>query len=424
MDRGGIVVAGIGLLAMMVAAIGDYPASDPIWYAQIANRLAHAPDALHGISSHPFEMRVGLTVPLAVLYRLLGVSPLVTTLPSILAALGALVIAVTAQRTPRGRWIAIAFTLTSLSLVQTGSVLGADLPCGTLIAASVLGLERRADPRGRWWLVGAALAWFAAFLVKETAVWVAPVWLYAFAVDLRCTGRRALHDYVPAAATLLLVAVAYLWLCSVVWGSPWARFTGIQALHHTWSMEEAANHAWLERLTWAPPVFFAKILGLVVVPAVVGWWVRGSQRIWVVACAVTIACFWFGSASASTYSPLPLTPRMLGVVTPIVIVAAALAIDDLYTRARVSLGVRRYGLALVVGIVVVPGSLRVARYIMRPRRVRRDLDRPGQRPCAPDGGRLWRPAVSGARQLLCRLRPTLDAAHPVRAGVRQLAVGR
>jgi hypothetical protein len=355
------------LLATCVSAIGDYPASDPIWYALIADRLAHTPDALQGVTAHPFEMRIGLTGPVAVLYRVFGASPLVTTLPDIIAALAVLMVAVAAQRTWRGRWIAIAFVLSSRALLQDASVLGADLPCGALVAVSVLCIQRRSSLRGTWWLVAGGAAWFLAFLVKETAVWALPVWLYALIVDLRSRGRREIRKYIPAAGALMLLVVAYLLLCSVVWGSPWARFTGIQGLHHAWSMEHATSDRWIQRMTWGPPLFFVNALGLVVLPAVVGWWVRGPERIWLVACAVMVGLFWFGSASASTYSPLPLTPRMIGVVTPVVLVAAAIAVDDLCERLERKNTVRLVGLIVFVGLVVMQGGIGVARYIARPR---------------------------------------------------------
>src|ERR1044072_5857532 len=95
-----ISLAAVALLLIVFSIVGqgDMPASDPIWYGNIA----HDPAAVFaGTETHPFVMRIGLTMPLALFYQLFGVSPWTTNLPCLLAALGIVAVVYAAAPTPR-----------------------------------------------------------------------------------------------------------------------------------------------------------------------------------------------------------------------------------------------------------------------------------------------------------------------------------
>src|SRR5262249_15594309 len=252
-------------------------------------------------TNEPFVMRVGLTIPLALMYRAFGVSSFVTNLPCLLAALGIVAIAWAAPPTPRGKLLALVFAVAGAPLVSHAILLYPDLPAAALMAWSVLLLQRRK-------LAAAMVVWFAAFLVKETALWCAPVWIW---VALRDTGWRAMWRAGVVGAAL---GIAYLVVCSVVWGDAFARFRGVQELtnEHKWAMSGRPAGEWLARLTWEVPWMLIKMFKVTLVPVVLApWLVRGRERIWWAFTATMVLMYWFGSSSVSSYAPLPILQRMI-----------------------------------------------------------------------------------------------------------------
>ncbi len=318
---------------------GDFVASDPLWYADIAHTLSVEPSTVFTPAElHPFVMRIGLTVPLSLLYRAFGVSTLVTNLPSLVAALGIVLVVYAAATTARGKLVGMFFCLTCIPLLHHGLLLNVDLPCAALMSLVVLCLSRRLGPRGRAWLVAASVAWLAAFLVKETAIWCAPVWLYAIVSDARARSPRdVLRSYAPALLVGAVLLAAYLLLCVHLWGSALARFQGVEAIseEHAWSMHGKSSGAWLARLTWQPAWFVIGLFQCLLVPATAAaWWVRGPERIWAFATATFLALYWFGSASLSSYSPLPISGRMILPVLPGILVCATLATEQVLAHWR------------------------------------------------------------------------------------------
>jgi hypothetical protein len=379
-----LVVAFVAMVALFARGQPDFVASDPLWYAEIAHRMSVDPASVFASHElHPFVMRVGLTAPLALLYALFGVGSSTTNLPVLLAALAILAIIYAAMPTPRAKLVGLAVALCSTALLQNAMILNVDLPCAALMAASVLGLASRDRPRGAWWLVAAAAAWLGAFLVKEVAVWCAPIWIYALACDVRVLDRRALvRRYAPAIAAGAVLGAAYLWFCAAVWGDPLARAHGIAALtdEHAWSLRGHPAGEWLARLIWQPPILFAKFFEVALVPAIAAaWLVRGRDRIWCVAAATLAACYWFGSSSLSAYVPLPSSPRMTLPILPPLLVCAALGLDALIDRPRWRV------VAIVLAVAIVAPAARVAYgLVFRPHpeaqafaELRRELREPG-----------------------------------------------
>jgi hypothetical protein len=366
-----VLVAAMGLeIAVYLAVQGDFTASDPLAYAVIAHDISeHPARSFAAPSNHPFEMRIGLTVPLALLYRMVGVSTPVTNLPCLAAWLLILWVVYAAAPTPRAKLLALGYVVTCRQLVAHAIALNVDLPCAALMAWSVLALQRRDRRRGAWWVVAAVVAWFAAFLVKETALWGAPVWLYAIAADLRAAGWRATgRRYVGGLAVGVAMTLGYLGLCAVVWRDPMARFAGIEALsrEHSWSLSGRPTREWIERLLWGPPKLLYVMFRLTLAPALLGLvFARGRERLWVVATMSMLLLYWFGSSSASPYSPLPLSSRMMLPVLPGLLVLAALGSDALLDR----LSPRWRAVFWVVwfAALVLPAAVSTIAKIRRPR---------------------------------------------------------
>ena len=334
---------------LIVASQTDIPASDPLAYAENAYAIERDPQAAFAHPpNHPFAMRIGLTVPLAGVYRVLGVNGYTTDLIPLLAALAIICAVFFAVPAGRARQFALLFGVTATLLVRQGSVLGVDVLCTALLAWSLLLLAK-----GR--LSGAMALWFAAFLVKESAIWIAPAWAYALYVDSQKVGwRTAVRAYVPALAVGLALAGLYLWFCAWAWGDPLARFAGVQELanEHRWSLGGKGAGVRLHRLTWGPPLLLVTTFGAVVLLAPFGpRHLPRPERTWVVATLSVVLLFWFGSAGTSTFEPLPLLPRMLLPALPGIVVLAAVAAER-YAR-------RPLAIAAVVAAAVVPCAFAV-----------------------------------------------------------------
>jgi hypothetical protein len=327
-----LVAALIIHTALWLAAQRDLAAADPLWYATWADKLAFHPAELFAAhNTYPFVMRLGLTGPIALAYRLFGVSTLATNLPCLLAGLAIVAIAYAAAPTPRGKLLAVLFAATCTPLIADAHELNPDLPCAAAMAASILCLARRDRPRGAGWVIGAAALWFAAFQIKEVAVWCAPAWIYAVIRDLRDHGgRRVARTFAPAAACGAVLATGYLAFCAVLWGDPLARLHGIDDAAHTheWALDGEPAGDLAARLTWQPAALLYGMFRLALVPAVLSpWLVRGKGRIWVVATAGILVLYWFGSSTLATYLPLPIFRRMVLPVLPGLVIVAALATD-------------------------------------------------------------------------------------------------
>lgn len=136
------LILALGLIceaAILAVTQIDFVVSDPLWYAHLSSYIADDPTAFFtNPEAHPFVMRVGLTLPLAGLYRLFGISAFVSVIPVMLAAIGILLVAYAAAPTPRAKLFAVLFVLTSTPVVRHATTLGVDLPCAALMAWSVL----------------------------------------------------------------------------------------------------------------------------------------------------------------------------------------------------------------------------------------------------------------------------------------------
>jgi hypothetical protein len=371
-----LVVALVAICMLFVFGRPDFVAADPLWYAGIAHSISVDPwSVLAPQEIHPFVMRIGLTVPLALAYRAFGVSGIVTNLPSLIAAIGVLLTVYAAATTPRAKLIGLAMCTASVPLFHQMVLLGVDLPSAALMGCSVLYLTRRDRLRGWLWLVAAVAAWGAAFLVKETALWCAPIWIYAIVVDIRAAGwRRTVRVFAPAIATGLVLGAGYLVLCARVWGDPLARLHGItQAVANvrnspyvdSWAMAGSPASEWLARLTWQVPWLLIQMFGATLVPVVLApWLVRQRDRIWIVAVATIVGLYWFGSSTTREYIPLPISQRMIIPALPFILVTAAIAADRAIERWRLAEGRRRAIIvvfaATVVGVAVRPIGIALA----------------------------------------------------------------
>ncbi len=131
-DRWWLVLALALATWILVRGQADFIASDPLWYAVIAHDIAHGTQHFSAAELHPFVMRVGL----AALYRVFGVSTLVSNLPAIGSGLSCLVLLCLTGRTRRRTLIALGLGLTCAALMHQSIALNVDVPCAALLGFS------------------------------------------------------------------------------------------------------------------------------------------------------------------------------------------------------------------------------------------------------------------------------------------------
>ena len=426
-----LAIALVVQTAIFVVCRSDFFAADPLWYASIAHTLSVDPASVFAQhDTHPFVMRIGLTMPLALFYRAFGVSTLVTNLPCLLAADGVILVVYSAVSTPRAKLLGMVLCIACVPMFHQ-LMLNVDLPAAALMGCSILYLARR--HRSRWWVAAAIVAWFAAFLVKETAMWCAPIWIYAIVRDGRDGGwRSTLRTYAPAIVVGCVLVAGYLVLCVELWADPLARIRGIQqavanvrdapTYRDAWALAGTPTSEWIARLVWRVPRMLVEMFGAtLVLVALAPWLVRGRDRIWWWAAVTIVVFYWFGSSTTAAYLPLPISQRLLIPVLPFILVTATLAGDaalDRWHLTRV-----RLGLAIVVALaIVVPPIRAIHRAVAhgRPgnRRVRGAASRGRRRPRPHIRAGLRRAQVPGDRRLLLRVRRAAESHARVRRRFR------
>ena len=336
-------------------------ASDPWFYAREAFRLARGKLVLEADRGHPFPHRLGLILPIAGLYRALGVSERTTLVFPLASAIALYAVVYFSVRTKLARILAVGLALMCIPVLRATTELGSDLTVTPWMALAALMLSRRSlggpdasllrlhAVRG----AVAATALTAAFLTKETALWLAPV---VVAVVVRDARAKQLHGlrvfYGCFFGLLVLYAGVYLWACGRAWGDPLVRFHSIEhvAPMHLWGN----GIHWLRRLTIGPLRMFFTEYGLLGVTAAVALFVLPeSASIWKWYTAATVLFFWVGPTSLRTYAPLPLFPRFSLPCAPGLIVLSASLLGAWWTAPQ---RWKRVPVLLVLGTSLVAAS--------------------------------------------------------------------
>lgn len=297
----------------------EFVASDPWQYSLNAHRFTEG-SFFSSPDNHPFHHRLGVTAPVALFYKLFGITILSTHLWSLCAALLVLCTIWWASSGGRAGALALLFGLCCVPLFKAATSLYPDLIVAAFLGLSSLLLYRRKRSLqgGGWSLlypVGAVLFLFVAFLAKLSAWWVLPLWGVVFVQDVREGNRELLKRfYLPVLILAVALLVAYLFFCSVVWGDPFSRFHGVQNLagQHLWSLQGTGTGSLIRRLTVDPIVLLGGCYNILPLFALLAWPSLPKElRFWSYYALCLVLCYWFGSASISAYEPLPVAGRMV-----------------------------------------------------------------------------------------------------------------
>lgn len=350
-------------VALWTLSPQELTASDPWVYSTRAFKISQHFDLG---PSDVFSHRLAVTFPVALAYALFGVNLVTTHLWPLGAALLVVLVVWAALPDDRSRSIGAALCLTGLPLFTASTALLPDIIATALMASSTLVLfnrRRLARARGIGLLapLTATSLLFLAFLAKESAYWVLPLWVMAFVADVKekdsATLIRRFHLCAVSAGVVL--GIGYLVFCHLTWGNPLARLESIQALSgaHLWSWDKASSWDLLKRLTVAPvrllrgqygePVLLLALFALPIMPR--------PLRPWGYYTACCLLFFWFGSTSLTRYEPMPLFERMTLPALPGLSILAA------FTTARLAVHSERAGwvtssipVLLMLGLTSLP----------------------------------------------------------------------
>jgi hypothetical protein len=328
----------------------EFIASDPNAYSSRAFAISQNLD--FG-SNDVFNHRLGITLPVAFFYSILGVNILTTNLWPLLAALLIIVIVWLSLPDKQSRIIGAVLCLTSIPLFESSIALYPDIIAAAFMAASSLVLFNRKKfiATSKAWLltpIAAVSLLFIAFLAKESAYWVLPLWILALLSDLRDEDKNVLlrQFHLPAILTGVFLGVTYLVFCDITWSDPLARFHSIQALtgQHLWSWNKAPAGELAKRLTTAPANLFLGQYGILILLSVtVGLAIAPrSIKPWRQYAICCLLFFWFGSTSFTRYEPMPLFDRMTLPILPAFYVLAAFAISSLSGIAEKVKGINKF----------------------------------------------------------------------------------
>ena len=318
-------------LAARAAVFTGFAASDDANYAELANQVAcgEFPPAVEGVPGH-YPGRLGVIVPVAVIFRVLGVSEATLVLFPMLASLGMMALAFWAGRTffsTRAGLLAAAVFAVMPIECRFATWLLSDTAGAFWAAAGMLALwqGRKAQAAGRkvGWGVGAGGCFGLSWLTRAQVAHLAPLVLVLLVV-WTARDRRNLRLGLAVAAVSLVI---FLGECVLYWGTRGdflARFSALEQMcegHKQWYFTEGTMYGWPEgRYGWGLmrrwfrqgpcALLFKHNFAWVQLVALVAAAYAAKRRLGAFALPVVWfvwACvmFNFGSTSLRHYQPLP-----------------------------------------------------------------------------------------------------------------------
>ncbi len=338
---------------------------DDFFYARYAQALADGtwswPTDFTRVHD-PLRHRPAVYAPVALLFRLGGVSiwkatlwPLLATLlttamvawvlrPYPLAAAGAVVMLGLGQHL---LWLATYLYGDNVAMLLT------------LLSAATVLAYRNGHPH-RWppaiWAAAFVGTTLAAWLAKETITWLVPAYGWWLVADSQ-RGRNQ-RFWAWTAALAVLGIGGYFSYYALATGNAWARFDEIAATNaflRSGSFAGRPLSALLLRLTIAPAQMLgATGLGVLAWPAtLIAWRLRTApadgRAPWVLLAVMATGQWWLGSTSLAFWNPLALTPRLLAPLTPLWAILAGYALLDWHT-GRLPAAPLALGFAVLAGL--------------------------------------------------------------------------
>ena len=356
-SRGGNgLIAGLLLFYSLVASgWTGFIASDDVTFAHGAYGWLEQFPYVGGHGT----IRYTITIPMALAFRLVGENEFAMALPGLLYLSALMAVVWLAVRRAAGAlpaFAALVALATSPLLVIQASIANVDVVELFFLTASVAVFWRCLDVEPRTsWLIGAGALAGAAFLTRETAIFIAPFYALFFVVGYRFARLRYLWIAAGFMA-IWAVELTYLWAMT---GDPLYRFH--ISLHHDATIDRSVDLAGnvivnplidpllvlllnqeFMLLFWiAPPLIAWLAFGRSVAPPM-----RGFARV-----VALLALVWFVCVGAAQHL-LPLNPRYFMISAAIASLLAGTALILLVRR-----GGRTGNLAAVTFVALIGANL-------------------------------------------------------------------
>jgi 4-amino-4-deoxy-L-arabinose transferase-like glycosyltransferase len=338
------------LLLALVLSLVEYKGvrgGDDLCYVTHAREMALG---TYQVTAHPFWNRVGLLFPEAALYHWFGPRAFPLTFYPLLMGLGLVYLTYLLGRLATGKeppaLLAAALVATLPCAVEQSTSILSDLPSAFFITLSLLLTLYSSEWTGRrrrWGLFFAGLSLGWAYLCKEQAVIILPVFLVLFFREVKRDRRRVWTWSALALGGMIFPVLEALFYYSAV-GDPFFRYTGVDTSHNVtpWYVREViANGELGKRLTldllnrmvtrYREFGVFFPLAGAGTVWAIFAPEVRA--RLLAVWLWLFLLSFNFISTSVTEYLPLLVVSRyLLPAVPPAAVLVAGLFIgmgDDL-----------------------------------------------------------------------------------------------
>lgn len=290
-----------------------------------------------------FAHRIGVFLPVALIYFLAGISDYTTVLWPLLVFLGSACVLFFGLRkysTSIALYAVVIAGLNFYPIFFCNKLYPDSVVAFFTLAATYVLWNARYRQAGKVFLQAVAFSslLFAAFITKETVVFYLPFYLIVFFADLKKERNLKFWDYSIAFGIFLLGV--YFTSYYVQTGDFFYRFKVIQDGHYPFAMSyyQKPFVEVIPRLTYEPLLMF--LTSELAIPLLIGLPLLVSlkkkdfsnldefENFWKVLCLVLLVMLWFCSTSVKFYNPLSLQPRMYLLIVPPLSILAAVAITQ------------------------------------------------------------------------------------------------
>lgn len=306
-------------IAFVILSFDGYYFYDDTTYAFYAYQISKGNFLI--ANSDIFAHRWGLILPLALIYKFLGINDFSTVLLPLLATLVSFsIFYFWVQKelpSPQKDITFLLFSLDFYTLFFANKLYPDVLITTTILYATILSWKRKNKlTSGVIW----AVVVFLSFLCKETIFFALPFYIFLFIHDL--LKRQNKLFWLGGTLGTLSCGVFYCACYVYFTGDPFFRFTKIQEAHQAYQQFRSDDFL-SARLTYAPLLMFVQT-GLIIpfagaLVAMFGQWNKKLQEfsnfnVWFFRLAVL--SFWFLPVDFENYSPIYLLPRHILFIVP------------------------------------------------------------------------------------------------------------